>query len=175
MKQQWGCGMRYLKERQATRCDKQQGKIVRREHKARWQSSKAKQQGAITEQQGATLRVARCNNERQSNKTESTRQRWRVAFQQGMMANNKAEQQGKAKKIKTLNRIKMHNTHETKLFYAKFQGLQERATGMQQLQPSLNFSWWLNPETLTWVKGSDLTQFSAFVFFKKLVLTVKIQ
>jgi len=34
MKQQWGCGKRYLKKRQATRCDKQQGRVVRREHKA---------------------------------------------------------------------------------------------------------------------------------------------
>lgn len=67
------------------------------------------------------------------------------------VARHDGEQQGKATrqnknnkvenkiKKKTLTRIKMHNTHETKKYYAKFQGLWKGADGMRWLQPNPNF------------------------------------
>jgi hypothetical protein len=44
----------------------------------------------------------------------------------------------------------MHSEHHP---LCKFLSLQEGASAMQQLQPNLKFSWQLNPETWTQVKG----------------------
>jgi hypothetical protein len=55
---------------------------------------------------------------------------------------------------------------KTKLFYTKNLGLQEGAVIMWHLQPNLNFSWLLNLETLTQVRGQTLPSSQIFILLK---------
>ncbi len=79
-------------------------------------------------------------------------------------ANMKIDMQ-KMQKIQN-SKCKKMNKREKKLFYTKKFGLQEGAVGMWHLQPNLNFSWWLNLETMTQVRGQTLPNSQIFIFLK---------
>jgi len=58
------------------------------------------------------------------------------------------------------------NKERQNYFIQKKIGLQG-AIGMWHLQPNLHFSWWLNLETLTQVRGQTLPNSQIFIFLKK--------